>query len=308
MVWHGGEPLAIGPAGLVQLLKPFEPVRGSGLIRHMIQTNATLINDEWCDLFATYDISVGVSIDGPRHVNLNRVDWRGYPMFDRIVTGIEKLKSCNVPFTVIAVVDHDNTGRAREILDFLAELECRFVGFNMEEREGVNFNNRTPTMEQARSFWRDVFLWSKDNPEMRVREVDRLLDFLALTPVSRHADGKHDLIPTVAWNGDVVVLSPELLGIQDPLYDNFIVGNVLTDPLPTILRRALELSYVREFQLGIQRCKVTCEFFEYCQGAHAGNRYFEHGTFTATETEHCRTSVQALILALHDIASKGTLG
>ncbi|MGH3870573.1 MAG: cyclophane-forming radical SAM peptide maturase AmcB [Pseudonocardiaceae bacterium] len=305
VVWHGGEPLAIGSGGLVELLEPFESLRQAGQIRHTIQTNATLINDEWCDLFMIYNISVGVSIDGPRDVNSNRVDRRGFPIFDRIIAGIETMKSHGIPFSVIAVIDHESVGRAREILDFLTELECPLVGFNMEEKEGVNIHRRTPTMAQARNFWQDVFLWSKSNPQMRVREVDRLLDFLSLGQAARHADGKHDLIPTVAWNGDVVVLSPELLGTCAPLYGDFIVGNVLTDPLPAILNRAFKFSYVREFQLGIEQCKATCEFFAYCQGSHAGNRYFEHGTFTATETEHCRTSTQALILALHDIASNG---
>lgn len=305
VVWHGGEPLTIGPRALEDLLEPFEPLRKAGLIRHMIQTNATLINNEWCDLFATCDISVGVSIDGPRDANSNRIDWRECPAFDRIVFGIEKLKSRCIPFTVIAVIDQSSTGHARRILDFLAELECPFIGFNIEEKEGVNIHSRTPTMTEAERFWRDVFLWSKDNPEMRVREVDRLLDFLSLEPAARHADGKHDLIPTVSWDGDVVVLSPELLGIRAPRYNDFVVGNVLVDPLFTILDRVFTLSYVREFGFGIQQCKVACEFFAYCQGSHAGNRYFEHGTFTATETQHCRTSTQALILALHEIASEG---
>lgn len=308
IVWHGGEPLTIGPDGLAGLLEPFESMRKSRLIRHVIQTNATLIDDKWCDLFMAYDISIGVSIDGPRDANSNRIDRRGIPMFDRIVTGIERLKGRDIPFAVIVVIDDANTDRAHEILDFLAELGSQSAGFNIEEKEGANIHSRTPTMAESRKFWRDVFWWSKGNAEMRIREVDRLLDFLSLEPAARHADGKHDLIPTIAWNGDVVVLSPELLGIRAPLYGDFIAGNVLTDPLPTILDRAFELSYVREFQVGIQQCKATCQFFDYCQGSHAGNRYFEHGTFTATETQHCRTSTQALILALHDIASKGTSG
>jgi uncharacterized protein len=79
----------------------------------------------------------------------------------------------------------------------------------------------------------------------------------------------------------------------------------MTETLPAILRRAGELRYVREFLVGPERCKTTCEFFAYCQGAHAGDRYFEHGTFTATETEHCRTSVQAPVLALADLVEKG---
>ncbi len=117
----------------------------------------------------------------------------------------------------------------------------------------------------------------------------------------RAADAQHDLIPAIAWNGDVVLLSPELLGITDAAYDDFVAGNVMTDTLPTILHRAGDLRYVQEFLVGLEQCKATCEFFSYCQGAHAGDRYFEHGTFTATETEHCQTSAQAPVLALTDL-------
>ena len=58
----------------------------------------------------------------------------------------------------------------------------------------------------------------------------------------------------------------------------------------------------RVFTLGVRECKATCDFFAFCQGSHAGNRYFEHGTFTGTETDHCRNSTQALVLALHDLS------
>lgn len=105
-------------------------------------------------------------------------------------------------------------------------------------------------------------------------------------------------------NGDVVLVSPELLGVCDPHYDDFVAGNVLRDPLPTILQRAASLRYIQEFTVGLKRCKETCEFFAYCQGAHAGDRYFEHGSFDATETEHCKTSIQAPILALTDLVNQ----
>lgn len=113
----------------------------------------------------------------------------------------------------------------------------------------------------------------------------------------------HDPIPTIGWNGDTVLLSPELLGARSERYHDFVAGNVLTATLPAIIARAEELEYVQEFRVGIERCRATCEFFAHCQGAHAGNRYFEHGSFLATETEHCRTSTQAVVLALHDIHS-----
>ncbi|NIK58237.1 cyclophane-forming radical SAM peptide maturase AmcB [Kribbella shirazensis] len=304
IVWHGGEPLTIGVRAMRELLAPFERLRRAGRILHVIQTNATLISDEWCDLFDEYDVSVGVSVDGPPEMTGNRVDWRGQPAFDRIVAGLSMLQGRDIHFTVIAVVDQANAGRASEILDFLAALGCPYVGINMEEKEGTNLHHGTPTIDQARHFWRDAFLWSEANPGMKVREVEHLLEYLALAPSARAAGVLHDPIPTIGWNGDTVLLSPELLGARSERYHDFVAGNVLADPLLAIINRAAGLSYVQEFRVGIERCRAACEFFAHCQGAHAGNRYFEHGTFVATETEHCRTSVQAVVLALHDINSE----
>lgn len=215
--------------------------------------------------------------------------------------------TCDIPFTVIAVVDQANTDRAFEILNFLSGLGCTFVGFNMEEQEAANVHGGTPSRDEARNFWRDAFRWSKGNSGMKIREVESLLEYLGMDSTSRCVDARHDPIPTIAWNGDLVLLSPELLGVRSAKYNNFVAGNLLTESLPEILDRALDIAYVREFQAGVQRCKASCEFFAYCQGSHAGNRYFEHGEFTATETEHCRTSTQALVLALHDLAREGTL-
>ncbi|MGH3621253.1 MAG: cyclophane-forming radical SAM peptide maturase AmcB [Sciscionella sp.] len=304
VVWHGGEPLAIGPARFAELVEPFEPLRQAGRIQHKVQTGATLITDAWCELFERYEMGVGVSIDGPRAANQHRVDRAGCPMFDRIVAGIETLKRHDIPFIVLAVVSQDGTSRAHDVLDFLRDLGARWVGFNIEAKEGANIDGDTPAMDQAQRFWRDAFTWCTQNREMTVREVEQLLGFLGVKQAMREADARHDLIPTIGWNGDVVLLSPELLGVRDARYQDFVAGNVLTDSLPIILGRTADLPYVQEFLIGLERCKATCEFFAYCQGAHAGDRYFEHSTFTATETEHCKTSVQAPVLALAELMNR----
>jgi uncharacterized protein len=70
VVWHGGEPTAT----FGELLAPFEHLRRTGQVRHEIQTNATLINQRWCDLFAAHKFEIGVSIDGPGTLNGNRLD------------------------------------------------------------------------------------------------------------------------------------------------------------------------------------------------------------------------------------------
>lgn len=303
VVWHGGEPLTLGPDALVRLMEPFEALRKAGCIQHVIQTNATLVTDEWCEVFTAYDVAIGVSIDGPKVANSNRVDWRGAPAFERIVAGIDTLTRNGIAFTAIAVVGREQAGQAKSILDFLAAIGCSHAGVNIEELEGINSHAGTPHMADARRFWRDTVEWAHDNEHMTVREVEEVIGFLSLGAADRQADTEHDLIPTIGWNGDVVMLSPELLGTHAPAYDDFVAGNVRIELLHEIVNRAHGLRYVQEFATGIENCKATCEFFSLCQGSHAGNRYFEHRSFTATETQHCKTSTQALVLAMADLTN-----
>lgn len=305
IVWHGGEPLAIGRTKFERLLAPFEELRQADRIVHRVQTGATLISDAWCDLFARYGVDVGVSIDGPRTINRHRVDRAGREMFDRIVAGIERLKKYGIGFTTLAVVTEESIPFAAELLSFFEELGCTWVGLNVEGKEAANVDGRPPAVDQAREFWRDVFRWSAAHPEMTIREVRSLLGFLGLAPEIRDSDGRHDVIPTIGWNGDVVLLSPELLGVRSGEYHDFVVGNVSAEPLTAIVERAADVTYVREFMDGLDACKRTCEFWNYCQGAHAGNRFFEHGNFRATETLHCLTSFQAPVLALADVMKEG---
>lgn len=171
IVWHGGEPLAVGPRRLSELLEPFEPLRRGGRVQQKVQTGATLITDAWCELFELYEIGVGVSIDGPRSVNHHRVNRAGQPMYDRVVAGIETLKRHDIPFIVLAVVSQDSTHRAVEVLDFLRDLGCRWVGFNIEAKEGANALGDMPPLEDARRFWRGTFAWCQRNRDLRVREV-----------------------------------------------------------------------------------------------------------------------------------------
>ncbi|MGF1430047.1 cyclophane-forming radical SAM peptide maturase AmcB [Kitasatospora sp. LaBMicrA B282] len=303
LVWHAGEPLALGLRRFGELLAPFEPLRQAGLVHHYVQTNATLVSDDWCRFLARYQFRVGVSIDGPAALNAQRVDRKGKPAFDRIVKGVARLREAGIAFSVIAVVTAESVDRPEDLLDFLAGLGCHTIGINIEETEGVNTTRPMPTVEQARQFWRRTMAWSRRTPGPKVRELARLGDYLHAARTARQTDRGAlliDPIPTVSAAGDVVLLSPELAGIAAPAYDDFRAGNVLHQSLASILDGAHRLRYVDEFLTGLERCEATCQFFDFCRGAQAGNRYFENGRLDTTETNYCRVSRQALITALSD--------
>ncbi|MDF3292269.1 cyclophane-forming radical SAM peptide maturase AmcB [Streptomyces silvisoli] len=308
IVWHAGEPMALGVRRFTSLLAPFQPLLEAGLLRHYMQTNVTLVTDEWCELLLEHDFRIGVSIDGPAALNSQRINRRGQPAFDRIMKGIDRLRSRSIPFSAIAVVNQDSIDQPQVLLDFLSDLGCESIGLNMEEAEDVKTKRRPPIREQAIEFWRRAIAWSRCHPDgATIRELDRLGDYLHLVRSGQRArwqERRIDPIPTISVSGDVVLLSPELADTTAPTYEDFRAGNVLEESIPAILDRAHRLRYVREFLTGLDECEATCAFFDFCRGAQAGNRYFENGSLATTETNHCRVSQQALVMALSDTARK----
>jgi uncharacterized protein len=272
---------------------------------HGLQTNATLINAPWCDLLAEHGVQVGVSIDGPAACNAARVDRRGESAFERIMRGIAALRAAGISYTAICVVTPETVTHADELVEFFTDLGCTSVGFNLEEQEGVNAHRTPLTAQQAQGFWLRLWQLREAGSGLAIRDLDRLCDWLDTTKTKNTQDQPFDPIPTVSFRGDVVILSPELLGMRSPEYGDFVIGNVLQDTIPTMLTRAGHFRYVQEFADGLRGCATTCEFFDFCRGAQAGNRYFEHGTFAATETAYCRNTRQALVRAAVAHLSQG---
>ncbi len=108
VVWHGGEPLA---AGRARAGRADGPVRAG--VEHHVQTNATLIDDAWCEFFAEHEMRVSVSVDGPRERNADRVNRGGAPAYDRILRGIETLRRHGLPFSALCVVCEPRAGAGR---------------------------------------------------------------------------------------------------------------------------------------------------------------------------------------------------
>lgn len=97
--------------------------------------------------------------------------------------------------------------------------------------------------------------------------------------------------------------SPELAGFTDAHYGDFSSGNVLQTPLAAILAGAAgSAGWVPEYLRGVEACRSACPYFGFCGGAHAANRYFEHGRFDGTETNHCRNSKICLLEGVLDHA------
>jgi uncharacterized protein len=299
LVWHGGEPLAAGRAALADLMAPFVGVE------HHVQTNATLIDDAWCEFFTAHDMRVSVSIDGPQWRNAERVDRGGREAYQKIMRGVGALKRHGIGFSALAVVTDPRPGLADELYAFFLDLGCDVLGINIEELEGVNRRSNAHETDAVRGFWAELITAWRRAPRIHVREVEWTLRYAA-AELAGTADEvlprRLDPIPTVGYDGSVVLLSPELAGFSDPRFGDFTSGNVLARPLREITREAAGTRWIRDFLAGVELCRASCPYFGFCGGAHAANRFFEHGEFTGTETDHCRNSKISLLEGVLDHA------
>jgi len=301
VVWHGGEPLAAGRAALADLMAPF---RG---VEHHVQTNATLIDDPWCEFFAAHDVRVSVSVDGPAERNGQRVTRAGRPAYDRIERGIAALRAHGVAFSALCVVSDPRPELAAELYRYFLDLGCDVLGINIEEREGVNDRANAHGEAAVREFWAALVAEWRREPRIHVREIEHALRYAGAV-LSGTADDvlprRLDPIPTIGVDGGVYVLSPELAGFTDERFGDFSSGNVLATPLRQILHAAARgTGWVGEFLAGVEMCRAECPYFGFCGGAHAANRYFELGRFDATETDHCRNSKIRLLEGVLDHAA-----
>ncbi|MEG2770719.1 MAG: anaerobic sulfatase maturase [Alistipes sp.] len=129
-IWHGGEPMLAGLDFYRRAIDLQRRYANGKRIENVLQTNATLLNAEWCEFLHDNHFLVGVSIDGPQAIHDgNRRDKGGRPTFDKVMAGIELLKQYQVEFNTMTTVNLLSEDHGREIYRFLKGIGSRYMQF-----------------------------------------------------------------------------------------------------------------------------------------------------------------------------------
>lgn len=128
--WHGGETL-MRPLSFYQKVVELQKKYANGrTIDNCIQTNGTLLNDEWCEFFRDNHWLVGISIDGPQEFHDEyRKNKQGKPSFMKVMQGIHLLNKHQVEWNAMAVVNDYNADYPLEFYHFFKELGCHYIQF-----------------------------------------------------------------------------------------------------------------------------------------------------------------------------------
>jgi uncharacterized protein len=128
--WHGGEPLLRSIDFYRKALSLQQKYAGGRRIDNVIQTNGTLLTDEWCEFFAQKHWLVGISIDGPQPDHDHyRLTAAGKPSWKKVMQGIKLLKKHGVEWNAMAVVNAYNANHPMEFYRFFKENGCQFLQF-----------------------------------------------------------------------------------------------------------------------------------------------------------------------------------
>ena len=128
--WHGGEPLLRSIDFYRKALSLQQKYAGGRRIDNVIQTNGTLLTNEWCEFFAQNHWLVGISIDGPQPDHDHyRLTAAGKPSWKKVMQGIKLLKKHGVEWNAMAVVNAYNANHPMEFYRFFKENGCQFLQF-----------------------------------------------------------------------------------------------------------------------------------------------------------------------------------
>jgi uncharacterized protein len=132
IAWQGGEPTLMGPEFFRRSVEIAERCLQPGQrAEHTIQTNGTLIDEEWAALFREHEFLVGLSIDGPREIHDRyRVNKGGKGSFDDVMRGLSHLTDAGVEWNALTTIHAANADLGREVYVFLRdECDARYVQF-----------------------------------------------------------------------------------------------------------------------------------------------------------------------------------
>jgi uncharacterized protein len=277
--WQGGEPTLMGLDFFRLAVELQQKVRRPGtVVRNAVQTNGTLLNDEWCRFFREHGFLVGLSLDGPRQLHdAHRVDKRGQPTFYRAMAGLALLKKHGVEFNVLTTVHAANAGHPLDVYRFLRdEVGAEFVQFipivqrdnETGFQEGERVTERSVTGRQYGDFLIAVF------DEWVRRDVGRVFVQIFDVALATWVGQRPGLCVFEETCGTALVLEH-----NGDLYacDHFVeprcrLGNVLETPLVELVGSEQQRRFGLAKRDALPRVCRECEVRFVCHGGCPKNR------------------------------------
>lgn len=263
--FQGGEPLMRGKDffyAYERLVKKLN-LRGSKVYVG-IQTNGTLIDDEWCDFFLRNDVLVGLSLDGTEKVNSYRKFADGSPTFSTVIKSAELLEKRGVEFNILSVLTSAVADNIEEVYEFFTSRGYKHLQFIpcLKPLYDKSDNGFTPDGETYSRFLKKCFtLYTRDylrGDYTSVRLFDNMVALAHLRRSEQCGTGGHCTHQyVIEGNGDVYPCDFYCL-------DEYKLGNIAETDFETMEHSEKAVRFITESLIIEDKCKA-CKWFALCK-------------------------------------------
>lgn len=292
--WHGGEPLVLGLDFYKKAVEFQQKYKGDKKISNTLQTNATLVTDEWARFFAENNFLLGVSVDGPPEVHDRyRRDKGGAPTCEKVIKGIQKLYKAGAQYNAMATINSASEGKGLEVYQFLKGLGTAFIQFSpvvehvvWPVRNGKPDKHARPHIVDPSEPGAVLAPWSV-SPVGFGRFICDIFDYWVRHDIGRVFVNFFDCTlanwcgvqpgtcsfaetcggnAAVEHNGDVYCC-------DHFVYPKYLIGNIYRDSLTDMMNSPQQLRFGIDKRNSLPRKCLRCEFWPLCHGGCPKHRF-----------------------------------
>lgn len=286
--WQGGEPTLMGLEFFRKVVGFQQKYAPPGkTVRNGIQTNGTLLTDAWCAFLKEHDFLVGLSIDGPKPLHDRyRVDRGGQPTFEKVMRGLEHLKTHGVRFNTLTVVSRHNSKEPLEVYEFLKGLGSTYHQYiPLVERLAPGQVLAGPPSEDTAY---PVTAWSVE-PKAYGAFLGRIFDrwirqdvgtifvqlFEELVGIWMGNPSSLCLLAETCGDALAIEHNGDVYACDHYVYPEYLRGNILEKPLGELAALPEQKQFGLDKKRGLpDKCK-TCDVGFACHGECPKHRFLE---------------------------------
>lgn len=288
--WHGGETLMRPISFYKKALELQQRYARGRRIDNTIQTNGTLLTDDWCRFLKDNNFLVGISIDGPQEFHDEyRRNKQGLPSFYKVMKGIELLKKHGVEYNAMAVVNDYNADYPLEFYHFFKDIECHYIQFSpiverlAQHADGTKLSSPSEkndkaglapfsiTAKQWGNFLCTIFdEWvRKDVGNYYVQLFDATLaNWVGVQP------GICSMARTCGHAG-VMEFNGDVYACDHFVFPEYKLGNIRTQTLTEMMYSPKQLQFGADKYERLPRQCKACEYLFACHGECPKNRFIQ---------------------------------
>lgn len=279
IAWQGGEPTLMGLDFFRRVMEVEKKYLKPGqVIENTIQTNGTLLNDEWCRFLHDNNFLVGISVDGPAHLHdVYRKDKRDRPTFEKVIRGVRLLQEHKVEHNILCTVNNVNSRYPLEVYTFFRdELGARYIQLipiverdnERGDQEGDLVTDRTVPPDEYGRFLTAIF------DEWVRRDVGSTYVTFFDAVLASYVYGRSTLCVLRPVCGDAVALehNGDLYSCDHFVEPRYRLGNIVKTPLTDLAASEPQRSFGLAKSATLPRMCRACKWLFTCHGECPKNR------------------------------------